>query len=217
MRKSILGILLILLALLILFQALFVPALIDGWALLGLSFTAIWFLGSLLSAAFTSSFLGLAFFLIILNSQWHFLNLPNATICLVAFLVGLGLDILFGGRKNWGSRWWAKKDYKYTYKPYNSDDSHIRDDNFISGRAEVSFGKKVIYLDEAVILGDIANFEVAVSFASMVLYIPRDWSVVCKVSSPLGSISLPSQNSEGSKTLELTGSVSFGNLEVIYL
>ncbi|AWN18148.1 hypothetical protein [Streptococcus sobrinus] len=217
MRKSILGILLILLALLILFQALFVPALIDGWALLGLSFTAIWFLGSLLSAAFTSSFLGLAFFLIILNSQWHFLNLPNATICLIAFLAGLGLDILFRGKKAWRFRWRPQINNSYSYQPYTSHTVHIRDDNFISDGAEVSFGKKVIYLDEAVILGDIANFEVAVSFASMVLYIPRDWSVVCKVSSPLGSISLPSQSSKGSKTLELTGRVAFGNLEVIYL
>lgn len=217
MRKSILGILLILLALLILFQALFVPALIDGWTLLGLSFTAIWFLGSLLSAAFTSSFLGLAFFLIILNSQWHFLNLPNATICLIAFLVGLGLDILFRGRKAWRFRWRSQINNSYSYQPHTSHTVHIRDDNFISDGAEVSFGQKIVYLDEAVILGDIASFEVNVSFANMVLYIPRDWSLVSKVSTSLGAVTLPSQHSQGNKTLELTGRVAFGSLEVIYL
>ncbi|WP_165211865.1 hypothetical protein [Streptococcus tangpeifui] len=217
MRKFFLGISLILLAAVIVFQDLFAPALVDGWALLGLCITAAWFLGSILRAAFTSSFLSLGFFLIILNGRLHFLPLSNSTIFLVAFLVGLGLDNLFGRRKPWNFRWRTKKNNQYIYAPYNSNASHIRDDNFISGRAEVTFGKKVIYFDEAMILGDIATFEVEVSFASIVLYIPRDWSVVCKVSNVFGSVNLPSRRSAGRKTLELTGSVAFGSLEVVYL
>ncbi|WP_019771064.1 hypothetical protein [Streptococcus sobrinus] len=217
MRKNFLGLGLILLAVIIVLQSLFTPAPIDGLALLGLCFTAIWFLGSLLSATFTSSFIGLGFFIIILNHQLHFLPLTNVTILIVSFLVGLGLDILLGRKKHWGFRWWTKNKYEYVYKPYNSSTSHIKDDNFISSRVEATFGKREIYLDEAVILGDIASLEVNVSFASMVLYIPKDWSVVSKVSSSFGAVNLPSQATEGSKTLELTGRVAFGNLEVVYL
>ncbi|WP_165329279.1 hypothetical protein ACFSN5_01125 [Streptococcus tangpeifui] len=72
----------------------------------------------------------------------------------------------------------------------------------------------MIYFDEAVILGDIAQFEVEVAFVNMAHYILRDWSVVCKVSSPFNSISLPSQRSEGSKILKWTGSVAFDSLDI---
>ena len=83
-----------------------------------------------------------------------------------------------------------------------------------------AFGKLGIYFDQVQLSPQGAEAHVNVSFGSMALYVPRTWRIVDQVSTSFG----PVQNDQRSQAvapdapvLTLTGSVSFGNLEIHYV
>ncbi len=81
-----------------------------------------------------------------------------------------------------------------------------------------SFGELVVYFDGAVLKNGVAEVYVENSFGETVLYIPREWSVVNQLTAVFGDASEQGrQEANGSATLYVNGSVSFGECEIRYL
>lgn len=90
--------------------------------------------------------------------------------------------------------------------------------DFKKGRFENSFGELKVYLDQAQVTGQSVNLEVRNSFGQLTLYIPKEWNVVQNVNVFLASVD---EKSSATGTSEITcymdGSVSFGEIEIIYV
>ena len=86
------------------------------------------------------------------------------------------------------------------------------------GRAKVSFGELTVDLSGCSEIADGCTLEVGASFASLVLKVPRAYSVNCAAGTSFGEVSTygsPEEHIRG--TVTLTGGVSFGELEIHYI
>jgi len=86
------------------------------------------------------------------------------------------------------------------------------------GRAKVSFGEMTVDLSGCSEIADGCTLEVGASFASLVLKVPRAYSVNCAAGTSFGEVSTygsPDEQIRG--TITLTGGISFGELEIHYL
>ena len=90
--------------------------------------------------------------------------------------------------------------------------------DFKKGRFENSFGELKVYLDQAQVTGQSVNLEVRNSFGQITLFVPREWKVVQNVNVFLASVDEKSSATGTSEiTCYLDGSVSFGDIEIIYV
>lgn len=81
-----------------------------------------------------------------------------------------------------------------------------------------SFGTLIVYFENAVLKDGAVQVSVDNSFGSTVLYVPGDWRVVLNVEAAFGDAQEKGCcNPEGSNTVQISGKVSFGELEVRYL
>lgn len=95
---------------------------------------------------------------------------------------------------------------------------YINSPDFRGGRFSNAFGELKIYLDQAKICNGPVNVEVANSFGSVELYIPREWTVVQDVSVFAGNC-VEKNRSLGvdGPIVNVTGNVSFGEVSIIYV
>lgn len=95
---------------------------------------------------------------------------------------------------------------------------YVNSDDFQNANLHCSFGSLKVYFDNAVIQQGEAVLNLDVSFAGVELYIPKTWSVINKVNCAFGGIDEKNRNvSSGSPAVRLTGKVSFGGVEIIYV
>lgn len=94
----------------------------------------------------------------------------------------------------------------------------INTNNFEFASLECSFGALKVYFDNAVIQNGKAAIDVDVSFGSVELYIPRSWNLVDETSAAFGSVKEKNRNRPaGTTSVTLTGDVSFGGVEIVYI
>jgi len=95
---------------------------------------------------------------------------------------------------------------------------YLNDQHFTRGSADVSMGEASVYFDNCRIEGPSAQFVVDVSLGSLSLYVPSDWRVHVHVDNSLSAIQHQENPSAlTSKDFYITGDVSLGNLEIIYV
>ena len=95
---------------------------------------------------------------------------------------------------------------------------YVNSDDFQSANLHCAFGSLKVYFDNAVIQNGEAVLHLDVSFAGVELYVPRNWTVVNKASAAFGGIDEKNNNhSSGGPVVKLTGKVSFGVVEIIYV
>ena len=95
---------------------------------------------------------------------------------------------------------------------------YLNDQHFTHGSADVSMGEASVYFDNCHIEGPSAQFVVDVSLGSLSLYVPSDWRVHVNVDNSLSAIQHQENPSAlTSKDFYITGDVSLGNLEIIYV
>ncbi len=86
------------------------------------------------------------------------------------------------------------------------------------GKASVSFGEMSLDLTHCGVIADGCPIDVSVSFGELRLRVPRDYRVQCAAGAAFGDVSTfghPKDEVKG--TIELAGSVSFGELEIHYV
>ena len=89
--------------------------------------------------------------------------------------------------------------------------------NFKGGRFQNSFGELKVYLDQAGTTQETVTVEVSNSFGQTTLYVPREWKVMQDISVFAGSVEEGPCNGESRVTCYLKGSVSFGEIEIVYV
>ena len=85
------------------------------------------------------------------------------------------------------------------------------------GHFQNSFGEMKVYLDQAHMAGDSVTIEVSNSFGQLTLFIPKEWNVVQKVSVFAASVDEKRCGDSNGPICYLKGSVSFGEIEIVYV
>lgn len=101
---------------------------------------------------------------------------------------------------------------------FGATSKYVNTDNFRSAVLQNSFGEMKVYFDNAMMQQETATIDVSNSFGETQIFLPKEWKVENQISSMLGSVSEQNmhQPSEG-HTVILTGSVSMGEVQIIYI
>lgn len=97
---------------------------------------------------------------------------------------------------------------------------YLHAQNLTRGEFAASFGGLEVYLDQAQLNPEGAELGLECSFGSIKLYVPRSWTVRDNISASLANVENDTRMArpeEGLPPLYLTGSVSFGSIEVAYI
>lgn len=156
-------------------------------------------------------------------------------ILLVALLMSVGLNLLFGDKirrsrreRREGHRGMGQYEQVVDGRDYDHIEvsvkcgsvvKYVNSDNFVSGDLRTAFGALVVYFDNAIIQNASAEVNVDVSFGAMKLYVPKTWKVENYISNSFAGVDErgKSQWTEGGKILYLKGNISFGAVEIYYI
>lgn len=218
MKKYGLGIALLVLAGLVLFQdylpvmkfPLWKLALVVGWSYL--------FFKAMIKKQLVTSFIWGTLVFIMLNNHFDWLEIDTWTLILGAILACAGLKMLIKPKmsrnaidtKGFGTGVIGDKGREIAF---GSSTRYIHEENFLQDSVEVAFGSSMVYFDQAVILGDTAEFHIDAAFASVDLYLPANWQAVVQVDSTLSTTNnYASEPKE--KILLVTGDLAFSSLTI---
>lgn len=96
---------------------------------------------------------------------------------------------------------------------FGSSTRYIHEENFTYDSVEVAFGSSMVYFDQAVILGDKAEFHIDAAFSNITLYLPADWQAVVELDSAMSTTNnYASEPKE--KVLLVTGDMAFSTLNI---
>ncbi|MFM0854578.1 hypothetical protein P7J58_00980 [Streptococcus suis] len=158
---------------------------------------------------------GLAF--IAVNSVYDWVEFGTWNMVLSLVLLCLGLKLIFKPKKRrlaHGVGTGVIGD-KGRETAFGSTTRYIHDDNFLHDSVEVVFGSSMVYFDQAVILGDKAEFHIDAAFASVDLYLPANWQAVVELDSSMSAVNNYATGM-GEKMLYITGDMAFSTLNIYY-
>ncbi|MBS8079457.1 LiaF transmembrane domain-containing protein [Streptococcus suis] len=156
---------------------------------------------------------GLAF--IAVNSVYDWVKFGTWNMVLSLVLLCLGLKLIFKPKKRrlaHGVVTGVIGD-KGRETAFGSSTRYIHDDNFLHDSVEVAFGSSTVYFDQAIILGDKADFHIDAAFSSVTLYLPTNWRAVVELDSAM-SITNNYATELGEKVLLVTGDLAFSTLTI---
>lgn len=106
----------------------------------------------------------------------------------------------------------------YCSNTFGATTKYINSNNLQRATLDCSFGEIKAYFDNAVVQNPSVEICVHVSFGSVELYIPREWTVVQNANVFAGSVNEKNRNcSDGRPVVELVGEVNFGAVTIIYV
>ncbi|HFU4060214.1 TPA: hypothetical protein ACGOZ1_001644 [Streptococcus suis] len=218
MKKNSLGIALLVLAGLVLFQdylpvmkfPLWKLALIVGWSYI--------FFKAMIKKQLVTSFIWGTLVFIMLNNHFDWLEIDTWTLILGAILACAGLKILIKPKmsrnaidtRGFGTGVIGDKGREIAF---GSSTRYIHEENFIQDSVEVAFGSSMVYFDQAIILGDKAEFHIDAAFSSVTLYLPANWRAVVELDSALSTTNNYATEL-GDKVLLVTGELAFSTLTI---
>lgn len=168
---------------------------------------------------------------IIYANEWNITELTPFPVLLTALLGSIGLSMIFKNNKWWNHRYYSKKEEHFDQvinqpdgnivscsASFGSSMKYINTQNFERANIKCSFGAMKVYFDNAVITSGRAVIDLDVSFSGVELYIPKDWNIINEVNTSLGGMEEKNRRTDSvSPTVTMTGNVSFGGVEIIYI
>lgn len=146
-----------------------------------------------------------------------------------ALFLSIGLHILFSDKNKWKTE---KFDNSQNWQEESSDGEHICFQNRFTGSVKYitsnafkdinirsSFGGMKVYFDNSQIDGNEATAVIISEFSGIELYIPKEWTVVNKLSCSFGGVVEKGEKNsvKNGKILVLEGNVKFAGITVIYV
>lgn len=218
---------------------------IGFWSIGATVLLAAVFVSSLVDFNFFGVFLSLALLYLIYQKPLHLMDINFWLLLLAAVLASIGFSMIIRPRwhHHWGGKWdekWNDKwhdhctgmDYfnkseenidgndVYIKTSFSESCKYLHSDSLKSAHIASSFGKLSVYFDQVQLSPEGAEVCVESSFGEMTLYLPRNWRVIDHVHAGFGSVDNDMRNAPldaNAPTLTITGSVSFGNLEIHYV
>ncbi len=215
MKKYILGIGLLVLSALVLFQDQLPDFSIPLWRLVLMVGVGVLFLERVSKKAVNGAFVYGTWLFILLNNQFKLFTIGTGTIILGAVLACIGINILFKPKDNFVTGYFIE-DGRYQGKGtvFSSSNRYISDTDFVSDSVEVTFGSVNVYFDHAQLLGERGTLEVEGVFSSINLYVPSDWNLVIEAGGPFSGVENHLRPRAGEKTLVVTGELVFSGLKI---
>ena len=177
-----------------------------------------------------------AFVYIVLRNQGFVEPVSTWAVLLAAVLVSSGIEHLFPKK---GSPRIFRMNFSGDRSDYFSQSDEISTDNNPSIRTNfggisrylyadaletvhlsTNFGGMDIYFDQVQLSENGATVYLDCKFGGVDLYIPAHWNVINRVEATFGDADFPCKNgpaAEGAPTLIITGTVTFGGLDVHYV
>jgi hypothetical protein len=185
---------------------------VQFWQLVAGVLLAVVALRSLIRFEWFGFFLPLALIVTIYqNSAEKFLGVDDLKIWSIwaaAALLAIGLSLVIKRRHVYGSG----------YTNFGASTKHFKATELKNAKIECSFGTTKIYIEDGTPAED-ATLELNVSFGGVELYVPHNWQIIDDVKKSLGGVSeknMPAREKK-TKSLRLTGSLSFGGVEINYV
>ncbi|WP_104930010.1 hypothetical protein [Streptococcus suis] len=212
MKKYGLGIALLVLAGLVLFQD-YLPVMdISLWKLVWLVGLGYFLIKAIIKKQLIFSFVLGTWLFIALNNHFDWVDIDTWTLIVGVGLACAGLQLLFKPKKSPITSTGVIGD-KGRDTAFGSSTRYIHDDNFLHDSVEVAFGSSTVYFDQAVIQGVQADFHIDAAFSNITLYLPADWQAVVELDSAMSTtnnyVSEPKE-----KVLLVTGDLAFSNLTI---
>ncbi|MBE5938289.1 MAG: hypothetical protein E7265_09710 [Lachnospiraceae bacterium] len=108
--------------------------------------------------------------------------------------------------------------YVYFCNRFGSAAKYVNATDLQSARLENSFGELKVYFDNTIILNSPIEINVNNSFGEMHIFVPRDWCVENNINVFLGDVKKNTgYTGSTSPVVRITGSVSFGELQISYI
>ena len=199
------------------------------------------FIKSLWELSWVGIFFPLAFAAIIYSDQLGLEEITPWYVLIAALLLSIGASFLFGSHRHShhhyshteyttkGPKFHDSESFSkttenlegqsiYSRTRFSGSTKYIKSDNFKEASIDCSFGQADVYFDEAKIINDSAQIVVNVSFGECNLYLPKEWRIENRIHTSFGDTKEKNFNkSEGLPVVTLTGSVSFGDCNIIYV
>lgn len=203
------------------------PQLSLGRILFSILFAAM-FVHGISKVNFFEILFSLAFLACIHADLLHITALVPGTVLGAALLGSIGLSILFPKKRFWHIHHSGKSisetistdsDTIHLENTFGSSIKYIKSEHFLNAHLESSFGEMKVYYDNVTASQPTIYSKINVSFGSLTLYVPRTWQVSNSISCCFGAVGEKNKGSavEDAITLELTGDVSFGNVQIFYI
>ncbi|MCI8306663.1 MAG: hypothetical protein HFH14_01310 [Lachnospiraceae bacterium] len=196
---------------------------------------------SIMMLSFPGIFISLAFLWIIFDDYIGVPHISEVVVIFTAVLFAIGFSMIFPSTKrkmNYFSRDDRWSDYGdvdregrhqkvvhdendgkvFCSNRFGASAKYVDSRNLKSVRIENSFGELKVYFDNAIMDGNSVEISVSVSFGALELYIPKEWAAFNRVNALAASVKEANHgNPDGNHSVVLVGSVSFGELSVIYV
>lgn len=157
---------------------------------------------------------------IIYNHEYKFAPIDLWTSVLIGLLVYMGLSQFIKPKVY--SKWESGK--KFVYKLSNNDSvmfgekiKYLDDPMKNEYAFDCTFGSMKIYFNNPYMNSDTIYLRANVQFGEMMIFVPSQWRVENHISAFLGEVNSQRDVSPKQKTLILTGNVTFGEMQVIYI
>ena len=205
---------------------------IGFWSIAATVLLAAIFIQSLVKLNFFGVFLSLALTYMIFQHPLDLYLISPWLLLLAAVLVSIGFHIIF--RRQTKCQYEHRHEYHDDgeYRTiedvdgnnpsvklsFGSSIKYIHADALKSGRFTCSFGSVSVYFDQAQLDPGGAELYLDCSFGELKLYFPKDWRIVDKLSSSLGSVRndiKKTSDTDGFPAVTLTGGVSLGSIEIL--
>jgi predicted membrane protein len=185
---------------------------------------------SLINIRFPGIFFSLAFLAIIYAKPLGIQAVVPGGVLGAALLLSIGFSLIFRNRKHHyhAHKWDGETEFTYiedeqdgsciNYKSsFAGAIKYVNSDSFTRANLKNSFGSLKVYFDNAIIDGDKAVIYVNDSFGEIELYFPRDWKVINNVNTSFADAKMKNRASGAdTKTVEIVGDVSFGDLKIYF-
>jgi len=191
---------------------------------------------SLLKLNFFGILMPLAIFGILFANELHITEFVPWPILIVAFLLSIGLSLIFGSFSKWEKRFKVGKSccsdeyeeivdvddedvVKYGVS-FGSSVKYLNSKSLRRADISCSFGALALYFDRAVLYKGNAVINLDINFAGAEIFIPKEWNVIIGVDTFLGGIDEKRRSDKtdpDAPTLKITGDISFAGVDIIYI
>ena len=197
---------------------------------LALFFVA-WLINGIIKLNFWSILFPVAFLCIIFDDQLGITSITPWTVLVAAFLGTLGLEAIFKKKRKNNWKLVCNKGKEECDNQNNLEGKniffrtkfgdavkYIVSEDFEYASLDCTFGDMKVYFDDVIINGETATIDLNISFGDVTLFIPKEWTIVNQVHHVFADVQdINRDNSNGMPKVFLTGKVSFGELEIVYI
>lgn len=225
MKRTGLGIAMILLAIVLVLQGYFASWHISFFMLVSCLVLGLLAIQALLKKSWINSLLWLGLLGILLNHHYHFLAISSTLLvgALVLVISGLKLILPSSKKKHRSSRVLRQAGMNSVSDEsgnievnFGSSDKYITEP-FERLDAEVNFGTLNLYLGQSESIGQEAHLHVEVNFATLTIYVPKTWRVRADVDNVFSSVETEGNPEVIDASLTITGELNFSSLVVEYV